>query len=492
MLDFFTSVLIFTVPILFPILFMYYNDILKKPNGPEYAALKERLSNDGTMISHYRLRLRSALARADRFFEGTPDISPTGGHEWSIRAFDTCLLFALFYPIAAAAIGWLIFADAGTFGEALGFVAHEHSALQRIILSISVIIGLSLCFTGSVWKALLGMSIIILASYLSGQIGVSTPTLFAVISVGIGLSVYYSKDTDFMLNAATLLGLVLIPIMIAFFGTSLSSSNMILRGFLFALLCSIVYFSEEKAPKTRSTLFLTIIIAIIIVWLALYFNTLAREPHFVLTASIALIIIPLINAPFDWASIGLTRFCLRKSLIAKSIQARTAWAALDITIALACMVLLCVVMIFALEGFNATAAAYGVDFTPAPIREQVTQIRNASGFEGRHFWLYFALFTTLAPTLFHMLIWLTSLISAVWGQNKYLYARIEPEKLILSNQRMWTASWLSAQWVGGLVLGAVICTLLWEGLTRTPSISQGFLWVIDGTYYAARTVFGTL
>lgn len=203
-----------------------------------------------------------------------------------------------------------------------------------------------------------------------------------------------------------------------------------------------------------------------------------------------LILIPLTNLPFDYFSIGLTRYALKKSFNAKSQWKRTKWALIDLCVAIIMMIALCIVMIFILEAFNATVRHAGSDLIPAPVADQIREISSSQGFQGQHFWLYFALFSTLLPTAIHMTIWAVSLSTIVLGRSDRLSRMINPAIMAQSDtKRHIAAAILAFQWIVAIALVAAVILALYHGARNASFIAGPFLWLMENTQQASANLF---
>lgn len=209
---------------------------------------------------------------------------------------------------------------------------------------------------------------------------------------------------------------------------------------------------------------------------------------------IGLALLPLVNVVFDFFSIGLTRFCLRRSLDpdARSLFRRAGWAALDVFGALIFMGLLCVSMVFVLEGFNAAALHAGIANPPVPVGAQIAEIAEG-GLQGRHFWIIFALFSTLLPTALHLLIFLSSLF-ANWlgtnGRNLGLAAAIrDPQTLEGGFHANRLAARVTLQWPLAIIATGLAGWCAYHGVLQIPNLGSGFLALMEWSQGAAQSVF---
>ncbi len=194
---------------------------------------------------------------------------------------------------------------------------------------------------------------------------------------------------------------------------------------------------------------------------------------------IGLVLLPLLNAPFDWASTGLTRWLLRKNL-----DLRGAWrllvSAMDALAALGLLVGLAGVMVVALEAFNAAAGHPVVD-----VAGTIADIR-AYPSEGRHFWVYFTLFSTLAPTMLHAALAVLGLITFVWppqlrGRMKRWIGCIEKDEPEAGWAEAKLKFFLAAQVMLAIVLVMagffVLVFLVLHILGAGGAFADGLLWL---------------
>ncbi len=126
---------------------------------------------------------------------------------------------------------------------------------------------------------------------------------------------------------------------------------------------------------------------------------------------IGLTILPLINAPFDWLSIGLTRYLLRLGLQRRRLSDRVVCWFADLGGAILLLLGLAISMVVVLEGLNAIGFANGMRVPVAPVESLLHDMR-AEPDAGRHLWIYFALFSTLIPTLVHVAVMIASALTA--------------------------------------------------------------------------------
>jgi hypothetical protein len=200
------------------------------------------------------------------------------------------------------------------------------------------------------------------------------------------------------------------------------------------------------------------------------------------------VLIPLVNVPFDWISIGLTRFLLRKNL-KNSKKRRWFYSIADLAGAIVSLILLSMAMIFIFEFVDAIGRAKGMVEPVIGVKTTLNDI-NTDGWAGRHAWLYFALFSTLIPIICHVFIYVLSRLSATsivpgkdWVSSKLTY-NLEGGALIGQAleqyqfdgpTRMRLAAWFTVRMSFGIIatLGAI--ALLIYGASKLPFIGGAYL-----------------
>ena len=144
------------------------------------------------------------------------------------------------------------------------------------------------------------------------------------------------------------------------------------------------------------------------------------------TLLVMLTLVPLVNMPFDWASIGVTRGLLRRG------SARGASPALpfllgiaDFLIGLALLVALACALVLALHTADAVVLAAGADKPLIDVPARLLTL-GRTPYDPENWWVYLTLFSTLIPSAFNLAIGMISLatVSSERRRNS-LIRRIE-------------------------------------------------------------------
>ena len=474
-----------------------YRDILKNPNGDDYARLSERLTQDGGIVGDYRARVGRLLHWADEFFEGKKLPTYVKVNPWSHHAFDRCLMLAVIYPYLSAVIGWVIFGNAGVLGDALFLQAQPNTA-YRVTYGLTCVVGIGLVNTSASFRFSAGLAILVGGYILTAKVfGVTGCLGLFIVSLIFGnlLSNNENQEDREDYNGLLLLNLALF---VALTYSNIKFSYGIKRVILAAVptfvgLVIILKSTKWAFPNRRPYIaigFYMFCLTIFATYGVVAFGILPQSWPFLLPVATIIVLIPVINLPFDYFSIGLTRYALKKSFNAKSQWKRTKWALIDLCTAFIMMIALCIIMIFMLEALNAAALHGGADFVPAPVADQIREISSSQGFQGQHFWLYFALFSTLLPTAIHMTIWAVSLSTIVLGRSDRLSRMINPAIMAQSDtKRHIAAAILAFQWIVAIALVAAVILALYHGARNASFIAGPFLWLMENTQQASANLF---
>jgi hypothetical protein len=111
----------------------------------------------------------------------------------------------------------------------------------------------------------------------------------------------------------------------------------------------------------------------------------------------------LLNAPFDWASLGLTRALLRRGLEREKWWPY-AYACLDAVFATGIVALLALTMVIGVQAFDDLAMhGGGKDAAVLPFPDFFDEIAKNPG-APEYWWAYALLFSTMIPSLINLAI----------------------------------------------------------------------------------------
>ncbi|WP_347830137.1 hypothetical protein [uncultured Planktomarina sp.] len=290
---------------------------------------------------------------------------------WSYSLLNASMALALAYPILAITIQWL-------WGSAIDFGGQEVMAASppqaRIFTAVwlgsSVLVYLFAGASKSRWRwtlVILATGILLLGSIFAD--GFAVPGNLAVAGA--------------VAVAGAFAGAVAVASAFAGAGT--------VAGAFAVTIAVIIAETCSSRPMAWRLLFCGVLVAPLIVAIKMPDDFGAGQRSLAVFFVLTLALLPLVNAVFDFASVGLTRYLLRLGLE----QKRAAWpAVLDglggiaIFFALGCTLIAFVTFVVPADGVPL------VD-----LKQLFADMRRAPG---DYIWLMVTLFSTLIPTLLHL------------------------------------------------------------------------------------------
>ncbi len=306
--------------------------------------------------SSYRDMLRRALRQVDDLL---------GQNPWGPNTFDFCLRIAVVYPIAIIFLVWVA-TGINTSGISGFFpvVGLGQRVIFLICIGVSVFAFVKSLFSNGfksfVWN------IFMCAFAYAGACSVTFPGAVASAFVG----------------AFALAGdLVVVFVFACPFALAITISY--LHRLLF----------QAGHPSTGFGVLIVLLMSVVL--LILWLQPTSHLAAYGLLVFLATL--PLVNVVFDWASIGLTRWLLRRT-----VQGHSAWinAAIDIVSALLMLVLLAVTTVAAIQTLNLLAQSCGAAASLIDVAGLLSMLRDKPG-DPSVWWTHAVLFSTLLPSLTH-------------------------------------------------------------------------------------------
>jgi hypothetical protein len=174
-------------------------------------------------------------------------------------------------------------------------------------------------------------------------------------------------------------------------------------------------------------------------------------------------LLTLLNAPFDWASLGLTRALLRRGL-----ELGGWWpyflALLDALLAGVIIAMLALTMVIAVQTFDGLVnRSGGKPVLPlTPLFDGLAAHPEAP----EYWWIYALLLSTMIPSLVNLVIGGTALTRTAPGLPLLLLRFMPAGRSVPAFDRAWIALVLTLQIAGGVFLGVAAQALLAVGLIR--------------------------
>jgi hypothetical protein len=343
---------------------------------------RDLLRHDGA-AERYRSVMRRGLDWLDSRLSAHEAPQGPAQKAWSFGLLNATMALALAYPILAITIQWLC-GSAIDFGgqEVMAASPPQARIFTAVWLGSSVLVYLFAGASKSRWRwtlVILATGILLLGLIFAdgfavpGNIAVAGTV--AVASVGAGtVAVAFTGPVAGAFAGVGAVAFVA-PVLVA------------------ATSAGTVAGAEERSsrPMARRLLFCGVLVALLIVAIKMPDDFGAGQRNQAVFFMLTMGVLPLVNAVFDFASVGLTRYLLRLGLE----QKRAAWpAVLDgldgiaIFFALGCTLIAFVTFVVPADGVPL------VDLT-----QLFADMRRAPG---DYIWLMVTLFSTLIPTLLHL------------------------------------------------------------------------------------------
>lgn len=353
-------------------------------NPSDRAYWRDLLRHDRP-AERYRSVMRRGLDWLDSRLSAHEAPQGPAQRAWSFGLLNATMALALAYPIVAITIQWL-------WGSAIDFGGQEVIAVSpsQARIFTAVWLGSSLFFylfagaSKSRWRwplFILATGILLLGPIYADRFAVPGNVAVASTVVSVGAVAFAVEGA----------------VVVAFGVASASADTFTFKGAVVgtvagAVACVVVVAEElSSRPMAWRLLYCGALVALLIVAVKMPDDFGAGQRNQAVFFMLTMGLLPLVNAVFDFASVGLTRYLLRLGLE----QKRAAWrAVLDglggiaIFFALGCTLIAFVTFVVPADGVPLVE-----------LKQLFADMRRAPG---DYIWLMVTLFSTLIPTLLHL------------------------------------------------------------------------------------------
>src|SRR5258708_1601284 len=468
-----------------------------------YDQLRESLSGGNMASRLYADWLTKFLDAVDRFlgdagmadrtlFPGTFGLKKPVPL-WTAHAFDRCLLLALIYPIATIFTMWAVSGHVGPAETALD-LHRDLSAWQRGVLVAFVgLVGYA-CWRASgsrgwksqVWgvvavafgvafavaKAFAGVGSFAVAVSIAGAVAVAVAR---VVSAAIARAGAIS-GAGAVAGAVALTGVFSVVFANVFsaagtfsvaeaFSVPGAAAVAFAGAFAGAVGVTVAILNDVSFKERWQGIFLSLYLLCMIVCCFGAADLLSSLESWRAAGPVLLFLglLTLINAPFDWASLGLTRALLRRGL-----ELGGWWpyflALADALLAAWIIALLALTMVISVQTFDHLAQhGGGSDARVLPLDALFNGI-IAHPSAPEYWWVYALLLSTMIPSLINLMIGGTSLFRGVPGLPALLFRFMPAGKAVATFDRTWLALILTCQVFAGAFLGIAAQAVLAVGV----------------------------
>ncbi len=507
-----------------PFIFNYYRGLLAqgaKPEGSierqDYDRLRASLKEGNLAARLYAKWLAKFLDWIERYFGDVGMADRTQFPHafglkkpaplWTAPAFDRCLLLALVYPIWTVFLIWAVSGHVGPAEAALGLQPYISGSKRGLFVGWTGLAAFAFwCFavtTGwklrPLWLSLAYLSVN--ASFAASN-ALGPYSRAGVFSGVASIAAGYAAAARFAFRAGVVADYFVVALnaMIGvggfFFLLSVASGTVYflifhslagvlarsLAAFLILIgFAALGHLSRVSIAHRWQGAFLSVFsstVAVVCLGAADWLSSslviwLVIGPFLLFIGLLALI-----NAPFDWASLGLTRALLRRGL-----ELGGWWpyllALVDACLAGVIIVLLALTMIVGVQAFDELAMHGGGEKAAVlPLPDLFNGIAKNPG-APEYWWAYALLLSTMIPSLINLAIGGMAFTRGVPGVSQLLLRWIPEGQEVPDYRRPLAALALTGQMFAGAFFGIAAQAILAWGLLfhLMPAIGLDLLWL---------------
>ncbi len=231
---------------------------------------------------------------------------------------------------------------------------------------------------------------------------------------------------------------------------------------VFICAASVGVISKRSAQKGYQGIFLLLFVTacLLAAFAGAYFISTSVSWH--ISGPILLVfgVLTLVNAPFDWVAIGLTRALLRRGL-APGGRGPYFYALIDAIVAVPLIMLLAFVTVVAVQTFDdiAVLRTGQQEAQILPLAPLFERLENNPG-DPKLWWVWLMLFSTLIPSLCNLVIGAAAFVRGLPFINNWILSRMPIGKAMRDSDRLCVASALAGHFAGGILISGVLVYLL--------------------------------
>jgi hypothetical protein len=399
----------------------------------------------------YAREVQRIIAATDRFFgdadQAGKSLFPRAfglrmpAPLWTAASYDRCLLLALAYPLLAIVIFWAAWGSAamGQLEAALGM---KPAPLPQRVLALACVAFVGFAFnrfmfaSGLMKNALL---FCVVAGFLSAAILLGSG--FGVFAIMLATAATHS------VRGATAVATGTAGALSIHFAVTLTVTDAVTVIVAIAFASGVHRLINIATRRDRMGLALsvfTLALLVAILWpLPQWLASVTDTRPVILLYFVGLL--TLVNAPFDWVAIGITRALMRRGQELGGV-----WPLLlalaDLLLSLALLALLALAILWATELFNhamlSGGAGRGVIDIPAYLAALADPAQRG---DPRYYWLYAMLFSSQIPAIANFALGSLCLLRGLPVWNRWIAGLLLEAGPIGSWQRLGAAGLASGQ-----------------------------------------------
>lgn len=379
-----------------------------------------------------------------------------GVNPFTVESYQFCFLLALLYPVLSFMLGWVI-GGSGTLGS-LELLPDDASLWKRSGVILALVVGIAMAFWSrrlSGWKSLVTAAVAVAFAF-AGDVAFAFTFAVAAAFTGTG-----TGTVAFAFAFGLAFGLAV--------GGAVGGAVGIGVGIGVTML---IFFKLDlfytKASKNRELVAYWFIYTLFFLTASLAALNWIENSNAVLMLLFYLIL-PLVNTPLDWLSLGITRALLQSIRFNQHRFGKALlWGFLDLALAIIALLLVSGATVGVVSLANLLAVKPIID-----LQALFTSLGSLDNWR-HNLWIYFMLLSTLVPTAIHFSLAGGAMTLAVSDkQRRAILKDIDTNDL----SAKWAWIYVSVMPAVGFVLAP---TLLLSGLywllhTHGAFLGQGLL-----------------
>jgi hypothetical protein len=471
-------------------------------NDAALAGLRTRLTAGESAGTWYARTVRSAISVTDTFFGDAGEQQESWVSKmfrlkesaplWTAVSFDKCLLIALIYPLFCIYIVWAVW----KFGHDDKFpLIVERKDIYNVITTICTAFGTWFCF----YSIRINNKFIINAIWLSLGliIFIAAGNYIEVLVISLAFASYGFEAILFIIIYSIFIS-ILGEVSIKFLNNFHNNINNLDSLYVLDISSDTfsIFFTVYMTNKINKIKYIflrhNILLYIITFLSCVAFPFMIGESDrwsWTVRVMYFIPLLALVNAPFDWAALGITRGLLRKGL-----EKRGLWplglGLLDLVISLLTIALLSITVLIVTQIFNATTMLGGTEKTVFDPLDALRDLANpATRDQPKYYWLYFMLLTTQFPAILNLAAGFLSVIRTRDFGNGLILSMIGDGQSLSHLARGLLGALQAVQLALALTAGALLFYALFIGFVTVEPLAGGglidlLLWIAEANWPA--------
>jgi hypothetical protein len=456
------TVALFVVLVGWFTLLLRQGDSEKSHEREQYQAWRASYADGGWFTEVYARELTWWLDRLDRFLgdygkahlSAFPHFLGLGGATgrryplWTGASYDRCLLLALIYPALTISLIWTISGEQGSAEKALGLTANASTLARAAFALAEAGFGLAIW---RFWATRKGWILAVGSACCAGAFAIAGSFTFSIVVAAAAWGAIAGAGAPGVAVAVAFA----VPFTLGSGGIAATAGAAAL-----AAAGAIWTVSPRAVRNERQGVMLTLFSVGMICGLLAFASQAMHVPTWKLARPVLLFLglVTLINAPFDWVAIGLTRALLRRGVEVGG-WTPAVLALIDFALAFILVALLAAALVIGVQAFDYLSVEVSGAQRFGSVHDTLVRLR-AEPQDPEFWWIYATLFSTFIPSVLNLCLAGVSLTRGIPPLSQWIAGRM-PETHAPPG---FTVAYLSAVMAGQTMVGILLPIAALAGL----------------------------